>query len=189
MRLARVAITGGVASGKSTLCRFLRDLGAYVVSADQIVHQLLLNDTSVQQSIVKLLGQEVFHQGQLSREKLAASVFKDRKKLEALEAILHPRVAEEIDRLFQHNSSSSTLLVAEVPLLFEAGLDKKFDVIVTVWSPNRLNEKEDFEDRAARQLTPKEKVIRSPFVVLNRGSLTDLRKEASLLYRRLVEFL
>jgi len=188
MKSIRVAVTGQVASGKSTLCRFLQDLGATVVSADQIVHHLLLNDNIIQKQIEQLFGCDVFTEGKPSREKIAAVVFENREKLQALEAILHPAVREKIDRQFS-KVNGEKLFVAEIPLLFEAGMEKEYDETVCVLKPNSDSDNNitKLRERVERQLSPKEKANRSSIVLLNRGSLDDLKKEAHLLFKILLE--
>lgn len=186
MKVTRVAVTGQVASGKSTLCRFLEDLGATTVSADQIVHHLLLHDQDIQQKLERNLGPEIFVEGKPSKEKIAAIVFEDREKLLALEALLHPIVLQEIDRRFSE-VKGKTIFVAEIPLLFESGADKSYDQTVTVLRSGQHCDTTHFEERVARQLSSKEKANRSSIVLLNRGSLDDLKKEAEALFKILLE--
>jgi len=186
MKVTKVAVTGLVASGKSALCQFLDTLGAVTVSADQIVHHLLLHDQDIHQKLERLLGADVFVGGKPSREKIAEKVFGNREKLEALEALLHPKVFNEIDRCFSETKDCN-IFVAEIPLLFEAGADETFDQTVTVIRSSSASDITHFEERVARQLSSKEKANRSSIVLLNRGSLDDLKKEASLLFRILLE--
>ena len=90
LKLKRAAVTGGLSCGKSSVCRILSELGAYVVSADKIVHQLLSSDANLGQEIVHLLGPSVLVNQTLDRSRIAHIVFHDSELLKALEALVHP---------------------------------------------------------------------------------------------------
>jgi len=90
LKLVKIAITGGVASGKSSVCRFFQELGAYVVNADAIVHKLLDPSSDLGKQIIQLFGT-------LSRKRLSEIVFEDPEKLEKLEKLLHPAVLKKIE--------------------------------------------------------------------------------------------
>src|SRR5579872_4450591 len=134
LKLVKIAITGGVASGKSTVCQFFKELGAYVVNADAIVHQLLKPDSHLGQQVIRLLGSEVLHNGQLDRGRIAEKVFRDPKQLKALEKILHPevihRIAEEYEKAVKDGSYTS--FVVEIPLLFEIQGESFYDAVIAV---------------------------------------------------------
>ncbi len=106
LKLRKVAITGGLSCGKSSVCRILKEFGAYVVSADKIVHQLLSSDTNLGQKIVDLLGTSVLVNQKLDRSRIARIVFHDLELLKALEALVHPAVYRELNRDYQkqHNT-------------------------------------------------------------------------------------
>ena len=88
IKLLKIAVTGEVASGKSTVCNYFKQLGAYVVDADEIAHKLLSSkQTPVGQKIIKFLGTDILEKGEISREKIADIVFDDLEKLEILDAI------------------------------------------------------------------------------------------------------
>ena len=114
--MRKIAITGTLASGKSTIGRILQEYGAYVVDADEIVHSLLSPNTPIGQQIVELLGSEIVAGNQLDRKKISEIVFADPKKLRSLEKILHPAVKQEINRRFDRvkNNPSYKFFVAEV---------------------------------------------------------------------------
>lgn len=204
LNLRRVAITGGLSSGKSSVCRFFNDLGATVVSADQIVHTLLNPDTELGNEILKLLGNDVVIQhgdlkGQFDRQKIAEIVFRDPVKLKKLESILHPAVRKAIyERAKKAEENPSTkLFVAEIPLLFESGGQYENFITIAVVADQiecqkRFMEKsgyppEEFTRRMQQQMTPEEKARQADFVIRNNGTLEDLHNQVEALFKQLTK--
>ena len=195
--MKKVAITGGLSSGKSTVCKIFKDLGAYTVSSDEIVHNLLLHDRTIHQNILLLLGPEILSSNHIDRGKVAQIVFSDTKKLQALENLLHPAVFHEIQSLHKKvkEENKYALFIAEVPLLFETDHQSLFDTVVTVLSDqskcrerftNMTERKEaDFDDRMMRQIPPQEKAARADFILMNNGTLADLKDQVTQLASQL----
>ena len=185
LTLKKVAVTGGVASGKTTVCNDLKKYGAFIISADEIVHQLLTLDTAVGKKIVADLGPNCLKERKIDRESLAKLVFSDPEKLKTLESILHPAVLEEIEREYERVKSQKTFsfFVAEIPLLFECAWESHFDLILAVSSEESLCKKRydamgnDYSKRMARQMPMKEKQRRSTVTIINNGSFEDLEKQ------------
>ncbi|MES2199721.1 MAG: dephospho-CoA kinase [Chlamydiota bacterium] len=187
--MKKIAITGGLSSGKSTVCQFLTELGAYVVSADEIVHNLLSSDPNVYQKVVDLLGSDVLVNNQLNREAIAEKVFSQPKMLQSLESILHPLVLLEIELKYQtvKNNPKYNLFVAEIPLLYETNNEILFDAVVVVLAKEELckkrfikEKKQDhakFTQRMLRQMPLQEKAARANFILLNNGNLANLKNE------------
>lgn len=185
----KIAVTGGLASGKTTVCRILEGYGAYVVDADLIVHRLLSSNKELQRQIVAWLGPEVVVGQQLDRTKIAAKVFSNPKKLQALEQLIHPAVSHEIETLYQtvHTQGAHTLFVAEVPLLFEAGQDPFYDAIIVVVAEAAVCRKRfvssgahsahEFDQRMARQWPMDTKAARSQYVIQNNTTLVALQEQ------------
>ena len=98
--LRKIAITGGLSSGKSSVGGFFKDLGAYLLDTDVVVHNLL-KSSSIQQQIVDLLGPQIIKNNTLNRAQIASLVFKDPKKLKSLEQILHPLVEDEVKKEYK----------------------------------------------------------------------------------------
>jgi len=188
LKLRKIAITGGIASGKSSVCRVFQELGAFVVNADAIVHELLSSNTSLGQQVIRLLGNDVFIDGKLSRRVIADKVFKDPEALHALEKLLHPAVLNKIEELYETACQSGTYaaFVVESPLLFEIGQDIFYDTVIAVIADEKRCQSrfckagyqpEEYVLRMKRQLSVQEKARRADYVINNNGSLDHLREQ------------
>jgi dephospho-CoA kinase len=134
--MLRYGLTGGIASGKSTVARMLRELGFPVMEADRVAHQVMEPGQRAYDEVVSLFGDAVLDADKrVNRSRLAAVVFSDREKLHRLNAIIHPRVEEEILRQFAELERTGEHVAAfvEAALIFEAGLHKKLDGVVVAW--------------------------------------------------------
>ena len=118
LTLKKVAITGGLSCGKSSVCRLFKELGAHVVSADEIVHQLLSSTKRLGQQVIELLGDDIVVDGKIDRNIIAKKVFEDKILLHSLEKLIHPVVLNEIEKQYQQISNQGTfpLFIAEIPL-------------------------------------------------------------------------
>jgi len=200
LKLCKIAITGGVASGKSLVCQFLKEYGAYVVNADKIVHQLLSPSTVIGRQVIDLLGPSIVDGDRIDRVKVGTIVFSDKHKLIALEQILHPAVVKEIETLYkqaQHQIPLPTLFVAEVPLLFEADLAPFFDAVVTVVADEKLCKtrfkkagfpSSEYDLRMSRQFSVHEKKIRANFIIYNEGTVEELKQEVQQFYKNYIKY-
>ncbi|HLX18893.1 MAG TPA: dephospho-CoA kinase [Gaiellaceae bacterium] len=165
-----VAITGGIAAGKSeALAAFARH-GAATLSADDVVHDLLAGDTEVREAIHERWGDGVAD----DRGRIAEIVFNDSAELAWLEALLHPRTRAATDAWLR--GANAPLAVVEIPLLYETGGEGRFDAVVVVTAPPgvRSDRRPGVDDREARLLPDEEKAARADFVYVNDGSLEDL---------------
>lgn len=198
LMLKKVAITGGLACGKSSVCQIFRELGAYVVSADEIVHQLLSPKTSLGQQVIALLGSDIIVNDQIDRSRIAKKVFNDKALLRSLEQILHPAVQAEIEKNYQKakEEGKARLFIAEIPLLFEGRSGKTFDATITVIADRETSmkrfmastgyDKEEYNRRMEQQLPIEEKIRRADYVINNQDTLQQLRQMVGELYQSLV---
>ena len=188
-----IAVTGPLASGKSTFVELLGELGAETVSADEVVHYLLGEDDETIARVVERFGEGVRGEEGIDRKVLGQVVFGDSEALKDLEEILHPRVREETD--LRAAGSGADLFVAEIPLLFEGGGEERFDLTVAVtspeerrrsWAEERGTEEEQRRAIEDRQFSQEEKARRADVVVENDEDLDKLREQAKVLVDRVL---
>jgi len=169
-RPRRVAITGGIAAGKSEALKAFARRGAAVASSDEIVHRLIAQDDEVRASLEERFGTT-------DRAAIGEVVFRDREQLGWLEALLHPRVREEYLEWLDGLDGSVDVAVIEIPLLYETGGERLFDAVVVVTAPEDERRKrggDKIDERSDRLLPEDEKVRRADFVYVNDGSLEEL---------------
>jgi len=184
--LIRVGLTGGCCTGKSTVAEMFSRLGAEVISADEIVHRLLRENSQVKSAVICLFGEEALAaDDSIERAKLAEVVFNDKESLKRLTKVLYPKVRAEIERFFEKVKSEGKcdICVAEVPLLIEGGALHLYDAIVVVNATyqNQLKRflrkggktKADLNRRIENQADMAEKVKFADYVIHNDGSLEE----------------
>ncbi len=191
MRL--VGLTGGIASGKSTLAAMLRARGAPVVDADALAREAVRHGSPALARIAEAFGPEVLlPDGGLDRRRLGALVFADPEERRRLEAITHPAVRELLAaELIRLEAEGHSLAFYDVPLLFEVGLEGAVECTVVVWTPRavqlaRLVQRDgltpsEAEARVAAQLPIDEKAARADVVVENDGPVEALAAKADRL--------
>jgi len=130
-----VGLTGGVATGKSTVAKMFKECGAVVIDADELAHEVVKPGTPAWREIVAFFGKTVLNQDRsLNRQALGSIVFRNPKKRRQLERIIHPRVAREQARLTKQaaRADPTAVVIYDVPLLFEAGIDTRVDKTLVV---------------------------------------------------------
>lgn len=185
-----VGLTGGIAAGKSTVLGLLEESGVPTLSADRAVHEVY-EDPEVVASIEELLGDRALTDGAVDRDKLAAAIFDDPVARSWIEGFIWPFVGQKILDFRKHWEAAPEppeLIVVEVPLLFESGMDQAFDVTVAVVALQELRfaraeERGDVavEAREERQMPIEEKAERADIVIVNDGSIEQLREAVDLL--------
>ena len=169
-RPVTVALTGGIAAGKSeALAAFARH-GAATASSDEFVHTLLAEDDGARDAIRERWGENAVG----DRKRIGEIVFNDPAELDWLEQLLHPRTRALGDAWLA--TVDRPLAVVEIPLLFETGGEARFDKVVVITAPRELREQRRgaFADREARLIREEEKLQRADFSYVNDGSLAEL---------------
>lgn len=189
-------ITGGIASGKSTVSQKLRNLGFKVVDADQLARDVVVKGSPGLQSVVDRFGRDVLSSsGELDRKKLGSKVFGQPTELLALENILHPLIRKETDaRRAALAQAGEAFAFYDVPLLFEKQMEPLFDGIVVVAADEslqiqRMKTRDGLNDaeiakRLAAQIPLKEKSAKAHFVIQNNGDLKLLDAQIAELVQR-----
>jgi len=175
--MIQVGITGGIGSGKTTVCKVFELLGVPVYYADDEAKHLLDFNHEVKTSIVSYFGKEVLNEdGAINRKKLASFVFNDKGKLEKLNSIVHPAVAAHFEGWITRHSHYPYIL-KEAAILFESNINTAIDKVITVTAPVELKinramqrdkiTREQVEQRMQNQMSDEEKIKRSQFVIYN----------------------
>jgi dephospho-CoA kinase len=169
-----VALTGGIAAGKSEALRAFARHGAAVISSDDVVHRLYREDEGLQAALRERWGERVFRDGEVDRGEVGRIVFADRTELGWLESELHPRVRAAVDGWLAEQTAD--VAVAEIPLLYETGGETRFDRVVVVTAPPEVREarRGAVTQREERLVPEEEKVRRADFSYVNDGSVEEL---------------
>jgi dephospho-CoA kinase len=191
-----IGLTGGLASGKTTVAKIFEQLGAKVVDADLIARDILKKGTKVFRKIVEAFGDGIIgKEGEVDRKKLADIIFHDEEARKRLNAITHPpirrRIVEEIARL----KRSANVIILDVPLLIEAGFTDLVDVVIVVnareeqqvkrlMSRNRMT-KEEALLRIRTQLSMSTKLNFADYVIDNNGSLDKTKENVKMVWKKL----
>jgi dephospho-CoA kinase len=197
MRSLTVGLTGGIGSGKSTVARILEDLGAAVIHADVVGHEVYLPQTEGWQRVTAAFGHDIVKSDQtIDRQKLGTIVFGDPEALKRLNAIVHPLIFAEVQRRIRslRASGGGQPIVVEAAVLIEANWLPLVDEVWLVVAPreaviDRLAEQrglaaDDVARRVDAQLTDAERRKLAQVVIENQGSLEDLRRRVKSLWQR-----
>ena len=174
-----VAITGGIGAGKSAALEAFARHGAATRSSDEIVHRLLRSDPEVRRELAERFGPEVIGSDGADRAAVARIVFNDPAQLDWLEELLHPRVVREHAAWRQavaEGPDPPGVTVTEVPLLYETGGDKRFDIVVVITAPPAVRaERRPIADERERRLLPEDEKVRlADYAYVNDGTLAEL---------------
>lgn len=188
----KVGITGGIGSGKSTVCAILAEFGVAVYDSDSRAKRLMNEDNTLREHLVERFGSEVYCAEGLNRIYLAERVFGKPEELKALNAIVHPAVMDDFDRWALEQEGSYVVL--ESAILFEASLDRRVDVSVAVMAPEELRieramqrdgaQREQIVARMNNQISDQERVERAKYTIVN-IDIDNLRSDVEQLHRRL----
>lgn len=198
--MTMLGVTGGIGSGKTTVCGFLSEQGAKVFYADLEARQLMTEHEDVRQEIIDAFGPDSYAEdGSLNRAYLSEAVFGSPENVERINAIVHPRVHEAFARAAeQAEADGIELLVHEAALIFESGGDKHLDAVAVVVAPDndrvaRVVDRDDttaeaVRDRMGHQLPQDELRRRADYVIENDGTIEDLRRKSVELYDHFTEW-
>lgn len=183
-----IAITGGIASGKSTVCNLLKLYGYSIIDTDSIAHNAL---ESSREAVIKAFGDEILESPlKINRKKLGEIVFKDKAKLALLESILHPQIRKEVTLQAQRLESQKILYFIDIPLFFELearGDGYEIPRVLLVYTPTetqlkRMQKRDNLSVESAtlrlsNQMDIELKRQRSTFIIENTGDIKSLQKQ------------
>ena len=195
-----VALTGGIGSGKSTVARMFKDEGAHLIDFDYLARLVVEPDKPAWREITDYFGPKILsYDRTLNRSALAKIIFSDDKSRKILESFTHPRIFEERDILIKaiKEKDPSSIVIIDFPLLFELGLNKKFDKVILVYVKIDIQlkriikrdglEKEEVERRLDAQILIEEKRSFSDYIINNEGSLNNTRDQVRNIINELKE--
>ena len=204
MKVLIVGLTGGIVSGKSTVARMFRQLGADIIDADNIARAIVQPGEKAWKNIVHYFGKEILKDNQeINRKELARIVFADKEKLEKLNKITHPEIVaiikNKIEEMRSKDSSDGTICIIEVPLLFEANLEGMMDKIIVVYLNreeqvkrllirNSLTQEEAI-NRIDSQIPLEKKLKKADYVIDNGASLGHTRIQVKQIWQELRQLL
>ena len=199
--ILRTGLTGGIASGKSTIARMFRDLGCFVIDADDLVAQLYRPGAAGHTALVQAYGAAVLRpDGEIDRVALADRAFQSVDGTATLNQLIHPLVMDEAERIVRQEelrgARGDFIAMVEATLLLEAGGRARYDriVVVDVDAETQISRgiargmtRVEVERRIAHQMTREERLRDADYVIDNRGTLDDASAAAQAVYERLVE--
>jgi dephospho-CoA kinase len=186
----KVALTGGIGSGKSAAGDFFEDLGAVVVDADQLARDVIERGTDGFDELVATFGDEILTNGILDRSKLGQIVFADPGARKTLEGIIHPRVAAAFDEIIEE-SPEDAVIIYQIPILVETKGQDRFDYVITVEAKleNRISRLKsrglkgyEIEARMKVQATDEERAAIADLVFNNDGDMDQLLRQVENIY-------
>lgn len=195
--MLKIGITGGIGSGKSTVCNIFESLGVPVYYADDRAKWLTENDPEIVRAIKALFSEDIFRDGHLDRKKVSSIVFSDKNKLQQLNAIIHPAVFKDAERWQKEQSEKNIpYSLKEAALLFESGSYKELDKIILVSAPLELRiervikrdftSEEEVMKRIKNQMQEEEKEKMADFII-NNVELEETKKSVIQLHKKLLE--
>lgn len=197
--IIKIAVTGGAGSGKTLVCNRLRELGLNVVSSDEMARETVAKNAPAYNNIVNYFGKKILlSDGNLNRQMLRRIIVNDDTERLALEKIIHPEITKKMMRkVRQAQQAGDTIIVLEIPLLFELGMEENVDAVVVISADSklraqRLMDRDNVDRSEAKKLLkaqmPDElKIERAHFVLKNNGSKKKLTKSVDILYENILK--
>lgn len=189
-----IGLTGGIASGKSTVSKVLSTLGAKIIDADLKAKEISEKDETIKE-IEKTFGKDIIGElGKIDREKLKNIVFSDKEKLKKLNNIIHPKVISEFKKI-KENANKNDIIIFDVPLLFESKMDKMCDKVILIIADEptqikRMIERDGITEVLAKKIIDSqmgldEKIKKSDILIENNGGLLELNEKIKEVYKNL----
>ena len=198
--MINIGLTGGIGSGKSTVLKLFQKLGAFLIDFDELAHRVEEPGTETWKKIVDHFGHDIMHDdGTVNRVKLGAIVFASTAERAALNAIVHPAVFEEWRRQIDgiKNTKDDAVIISDVPLLIEAGMQSLFDCVILIYLPpdvqiERIMKRNGFsrreaQERLAAQMPIGDKIPLCDFVIGNEGSIAETERKVDEVWNAIMK--
>ncbi|NLJ72910.1 MAG: dephospho-CoA kinase [Syntrophomonadaceae bacterium] len=195
-----VGLTGGIASGKSTVAGVFAELGAYIIDADKVAHEIVEPNNPAWRDVISFFGEEILNADKtINRERLGEIVFNNADLLDKLNKITHPRIMEKFKDELQaiRENNPNAIVIMEVPLLYETHLERMCDLVVVVWvdretQKDRLMRRDSISGDSAvkridSQMDLDEKAKIADYVIDNRKTIEETIKIATNYYNEIKE--
>ncbi|MGO2117468.1 MAG: dephospho-CoA kinase [Fusobacterium sp.] len=190
-----VGLTGGIASGKSTVSNILKELEIKIIDAD-IIAKKISEKKEIKKEIISKFGEDILNsKKEIERGKLREIVFKDKEKLKILNSIYHPRIKDEFKKI-KENHNKDDIIIFDVPLLFETDIDKECDEIILVCIDEeiqieRLMKRDCIDSDLAKmiiknQMSQKEKMKKTDIILYNDGTLDELARKTKIIIEDII---
>jgi dephospho-CoA kinase len=195
-KVFKVAVTGGAGSGKSSVCNRLKELGITIISSDALAREAVAPGSTAHKKILNYFGEKVvLSDGKLNRQMLRRIIVNDGAARRSLERFIHPEITKLMQRkMAQAEQNGDRVVAVEIPLLFELGMEKQFDIVVVVSADPKVRVKrlmdrdnvfrEDAEELLNVQMPDQEKVKRGGFILSNNGSAKQLISSVDRFYEK-----
>lgn len=191
-----IGITGSIGTGKSTVARIFAGLGATIIDADKIAHNVIMPNGPVYKKVISLFGKSILTKDKrINRKKLGRIVFKDKKKLRLLNSLIHPEVIKRIRSMIKKKSARKRFYVIDVPLLIESGMHKNVDRLIVVTASrkaqvSRCRQKfgmstDEITKRMRSQIPLSRKKRLAHFIIDNNGSIASAKKQARIIWEEI----
>ena len=194
--IRKIALTGGIATGKSYVAKKLHEAGVPLVDADVLAREVVAPGTAGLSAVRRRFGPDaVRRDGSMDRVRIAQIVFKDKRARLDLEAIIHPAVQKAVNEFFDALPKRTPFAIADIPLLYETSREKQFDAVIVVACPRDIQlqrvmernnlSKEDAERRLAAQLPIDKKIEKATYVIKTDGTFDQTDEQIAALIEKL----
>lgn len=188
-----LGLTGGIASGKSSVSKFFLDLGAKIIDADLIAREVA-EDKIILEAVCLEFGEKAVENNTINRKYIADIIFSNPEKREKLNSIMHPVIISKIKKEIEENRNNN-LVIADIPLLYETGFETEVDKVAVVYIDkntqiDRLINRDNLsEDKAVKriesQMSLEEKASKADILINNTGTIDELKEKITKLYNKL----
>ena len=190
-----IGLTGNLGAGKTTTAGLFAALGAKIIDADQITHQLIAPSGNCFKPVLKYFGRGILNQGQIDRKKLADTVFRDKKKLDKLIGMIYPSLFSKIKHEITECKKNNQLIIIDAAQLLESGLNQLTDIVVLVKANQALQiqramkrlkmSRAEIKRRLKLQMPVKDKIKYADIIIDNRAHLSQTKKQVEGIWQKL----